>query len=170
MIEEWRDIKGYEGLYQVSNTGKVRSLNYLRMGVIRELRQRVGKDGYCMVVLSKNNKQEYKLVHKLVAEAFIPNLDNLPEINHKDECKTNNVVENLEYCSKSYNINYGSRNKRVADKLKKIVLQFSLGGEFIREWECANDINKELGIPKSNIVQACNNNYKQAGGFMWKYK
>lgn len=122
MIEEWRDIKGYEGLYQVSNMGRVQRLDKYIVDVSQGgIRTRMFKghimnltihnvSGYVSMYLSKNGKKKRYLVHRLVAEAFIPNPDNLPEINHKDENKVNNCVENLEWCTPKYNANYGERN------------------------------------------------------------
>ena len=119
MIEEWRPIVGYEGLYEVSNTGQVRSLdrydnrNCFRKGKV--LSPGKNTKGYLFVILTCNGKRKTINVHRLVTEAFLPNPDNLPEINHKDEDKTNNSVDNLEYCDRSYNINYGSRKDKVRD-------------------------------------------------------
>ena len=123
MIEEWRPIEGYEGLYEVSNTGRVRSVDrYIKNGhssyrlhkgkVISLLK---GEYGYIQVNLYYNGKNYKKYVHRLVAQAFIPNPDNLPQINHKDEDKTNNRVDNLEWCTAKYNINYGTRKDKVRE-------------------------------------------------------
>ena len=120
MIEEWRPVVGYEGLYEVSNTGRVRSLDryvkskgesyWLRKG--KMLSPAKDKNGYLKVNLSCNGKNNIIRVHRLVTEAFLPNPDNLPEVNHKDEDKTNNNVENLEWCNRKDNINYGTRTER----------------------------------------------------------
>ena len=121
MIEEiWRPIEGYEGLYEVSNTGQVRSLDrYVKYsnGRIHLHKGKVlspikDKDGYLQVSLYYNRKMYKKYVHRIVAEAFLPNPDNLPEVNHKDEDKTNNNVTNLEWCDRKYNLSYGSRQER----------------------------------------------------------
>lgn len=122
MIEEWRDIEGYEGLYQVSNLGRVKSLARTaidRRGIPhyvneRILKQAFDKDGYCLVGLHKDRKIKSGKVHRLVASAFIDNPHNLPEVNHKDENKSNNNVENLEWCTPKYNINYGTCLDRIA--------------------------------------------------------
>lgn len=121
MSESWKAIKGFEGKYEVSDSGKVRTLNYRGEGITKELKVGVNSiTGYVRVALIKDDKTIQKLVHRLVAEAFIPNKDNLPCINHKDECKTNNHVYNLEWCTYKYNANYGTRNKRASEKkLKK---------------------------------------------------
>ena len=120
MIEEiWRPIEGYEGLYEVSNTGLIRSLdrfvgNRNRIkGKILSIR--IEKDGYCSVALSKDGKIKRYKIHRLVAQAFLQNPDNLPQVNHKDEDKLNNSVENLEWCTAKYNINYGTRQERAID-------------------------------------------------------
>ena len=123
----WRPVVGYEGLYEVSNTGQVRSLNRYVKGKGKSYRLQKGKmlspiknkDGYLQVNLCCNGKNKMFLVHRLSAQAFLPNPDNLPEINHKDEDKTNNIVDNLEWCDRSYNNNYGTRKDKVREsKLK----------------------------------------------------
>ena len=119
MIEEWRPVVGYEGLYEVSSYGRVRSVdrydnrNCFRKGKV--LSPGIKPDGYLTVVLSCNGKCKTINVHRLVAQVFIENPDNLPEVNHKDEDKTNNNVDNLEWCSRKYNVNYGSRKDKVKD-------------------------------------------------------
>lgn len=118
--EKWKDIQGYEGLYQVSNLGNVRSVDriikhypkdYFQEG--RVLKSALTKNGYPMVILVNHNDRKTKMVHRLVAETFIDNPYNLPIINHKDEDKTNNRVNNLEWCTHKYNANYGTRNLRI---------------------------------------------------------
>ena len=112
--ENWKDIEGYEGLYQVSNLGRVKSLNYHRSW--KEQCLKPGKVcGYLYVILSKDGEVYGKYVHILVAEAFIPNPFNLPYVNHKDEVKTNNCVSNLEWCTAKYNTNYGTGMRRMLD-------------------------------------------------------
>ena len=122
MIEEWRPIVGYEGLYEVSSYGRVRSLDMYvkaRYGNYRLHKGKVlspgEKNGYLFVNLSCNGKHNTITVHRLVAQVFLPNPDNLPEVNHKDEDKTNNNADNLEWCDRKYNINYGSRKDKVKD-------------------------------------------------------
>ena len=128
---EWRPIEGYEGLYEVSNTGQVRSFDryvkysngriHLHKGKV--LSPSIRYDGYLVVLLSYNGKHKMFSVHRLVAEAFIPNPDNLPQVNHKDEDKTNNSVENLEWCDNKYNMNYGTRKRRVIEtKIEKGII------------------------------------------------
>lgn len=153
-IEEFRDIPGYEGLYEVSNLGRVR-----RNGKI--LKPSKNKKGYFQVSLCKNGTKKNARIHRLVAQSFISNPQNLPQINHKDEDKTNNAVENLEWCDSKYNNNYS---------LSKPVLQYDLLGNFIREWPSMIKVEEELGIYNSSISQCCLGNLKSAGGFIWKYK
>ena len=177
-IEIWKDYKDYEGLYQASNLGRLRSLDTYRKGrngSIRFCKGRIlkpctDKDGYLQVVLCKNNKQKTYKVHRLVAETFIPNTDNLPCINHRDECKTNNNVENLEWCDCKYNSNYGTRNKKVALKKKKPVLQYTIDGKFVREWPSAMDAERNGSFSSANICMCCKGKIKKHKGFIWKYK
>ena len=179
MEEIWRDIKDYEGLYQVSNLGRVRSLNYRHIGKVNIRKTSKTRSGYLIVCLYKDGKRKYFSVHRLVAETFIQNLLNLPEVNHKDEDKTNNFVGtpendykdgNLEWCDRSYNKNYGNRNEKVAKKLSKNVLQFTKTGNFIREWSSLHEIKKELGFNCANISHCCLGNTNSSYGFVWKYK
>lgn len=118
-------------------------------------------------------------IHKLVAEAFIPNPENKPLINHKDENKENNSVDNLEYCTHKYNVNYGTRNKRAGieiskslinnPKTTKKVFQFDLNGTFIKEWISATEVQRQLGIKQPLIVRVCKGRRKSTGGFIWRY-
>lgn len=122
MQEIWKDIKHYEGLYQVSNLGNVKTLDkYVNSGIKNnnkvkrkgKLLKQYNKRGYLQVTLTHNNKRKYVGVHRLVAQAFIPNPNNLPQVNHKDEDPLNNHVENLEWCTAKYNCNYGNRNSKI---------------------------------------------------------
>ena len=170
MEEIWQDIEGYEGLYQVSNLGRVKSL---RNNII--LSQSITRNGYKNVILYTNNIRKLYLVHRLVATAFIPNPDNLPQVNHKDENKTNNRVDNLEWCDCKYNINYGTciRRRQLSNtngKCSKTVLQYSLDGTFIKEWKSTMDVERNLGLANSHISECCRNIIKTAYGYIWKYK
>lgn len=118
MVEEWKPIKDYEGLYEISSNGRVKSLNYNKTGREQILKPIKNRFGYLQIILNQNGKKKHFSVHRLVAQAFISNIENKPCINHKDEDKTNNKVENLEWCTVSYNNNYGTRNKQVSKALK----------------------------------------------------
>lgn len=160
--EEWRTIEEYPD-YMVSNMGNIKSLKY---GKERVLKQEKIKNGYCRVKLHKEGKQKMYLVHRLVALHFIPNPQNLPEVNHKSEVKTENNVENLEWCSHTYNINFGTRNGRMS----KPILQFSKSGNIIlRKWESTHQVERELGINNGNIIRCCKGKLKTAGKYRWMY-
>lgn len=116
--ETWKDIEDFEG-YQISNLGRVKSLNYRHTKRERILQQRLGTEGYCQINLFKNGKKYAFLVHRLVAMAYIPNPNGKPQVNHIDECKTNNCVENLEWATAKENTNYGTRNERRLKTLKE---------------------------------------------------
>lgn len=127
-FEYWKDIKGFEGLYQISNLKRVKSLPRMRVskgGSLcpvseRILSQKIDRYGYPIATLSKDGKSHFIPVHKLMAQAFIPNPKHLPQVNHKDENKTNNHLSNLEWCTAGYNSRYGTRTKRLAEKLSII--------------------------------------------------
>lgn len=109
--EIWKPVVGYEGLYEVSNLGRVRSLNYNGTGTKGTLSEATNKCGYKYLVLCNNGKRKHHLVHRLVAGAFLINPNNLPQVNHKDEHKDNNCIDNLEWCDNKYNNNYGTKNQ-----------------------------------------------------------
>lgn len=175
--EEWRDITRYEN-YQVSNCGRVKSLNYHMTGEEQLLRPATEGGGYLFVRLYKDGKQKSFKVHRLVATAFIPNTENLSDINHKDECKTNNAVSNLEWCDTKYNINYGTHKERMAAALtngrtSKRVGQFNLEGELIKEWPSTRECGRN-GFSQSAVAACCRNEFTRAGnnvykGYIWKY-
>ena len=199
MEEIWKDIKGYEG-YQVSNLGRVRSLdridsnNHPLKGVI--LKPYISNSGYLLVGLYKQQKRDRKLLHRLVAEAFIPNPDNKPEIDHINTIKIDNTVflnedgsvnyekTNLRWVTKKENMNnpltktkmqinarkpskgkYGKKHHR-----SKPIIQYDKEGNFIKEWDCANDVERVLGISNKHIGSVCLRKRKSCGGYIWKYK
>ena len=131
-MEEWRDIKGYEGKYKISSYGKVKSLKHKDEKL---LKPSYDKDGYKQVILCDNGKDKKWFIHRLVAIHFLPNPNNLPQVNHKDEDKANNVVENLEWCTCKYNINYGTAKNKKAKSQGRQVLCITTGKIFysIRE-------------------------------------
>lgn len=174
--EIWKDIKGYEELYQVSNMGRIKSLkrkaknkNGYRITnekIIKPVLTSTCK--YYTVGLCKNKKRKILLVHRLVAQAFIPNPNNYKEVNHKDENKQNNNVNNLEWCNHQYNMHYGKCLKMISiNQHRKKINQYDLEGNFIKQWESVSDIKKELNI--TNIASCCKGRYKQCNGYIWKY-
>ena len=163
MDEIWHDIECYKGLYQISNKGRVKSLKY---GKERILIPGTNRLGYMYVCLYHDNMKKTVKLHRLVANAFISNPYNLPEVNHKDENKKNNCVENLEWITHIDNCNYGTYNERLSRK----ILQYSRSGEFIREWQGAREVERLLGINHQNISKCCKGRYKSACGFIWRYK
>lgn len=171
-MEEWKDIEGYEGLYQVSNLGRVKSLGNGSSNNSKEriLKSYKNNNGYLRVFLCKEQIRKIYLVHRLVASAFIPNTDNLPQVNHIDEDKTNNRVDNLEWCDIKYNSNYGSRNIKVSKANSIPILQFSKTGEFIKKWESATQVERELGFNNGNIISCCKEKLKLAYGYKWGYE
>ena len=194
MKEIWKEIKYYPN-YMVSNLGRVKSLGrwvykeYRGKRWQREkiLKPKIEKSGYQRVGLWKNGKQKLFQVHRLVAQAFIKNPNNYPQVNHKNEIKDDNRVENLEYCDAKYNVNYGTRNKRVSEKMKgmklseetknkiseansKPVLQYELNGNFIKEWPSTMEVERRLGFANTHISACCKGKLKQSYGFKWKYK
>lgn len=172
-IEIWKTVI-YNGVvyenYQVSNLGRVKSLNYNKTGKERLMKGLKDKDGYLNVCLCKNGKIKRAKIHRLVAQTFLPNPLNLPQVNHKNEMKNDNRVENLEWCDSKYNCNYGTSANRIGEKLSKPILQFTLDGEFIREWKSCYEVQRKLGYRQSYTNACCREKYKQAYGFIWKYK
>ena len=157
-----KNIKGYEGLYGITTEGDVYSYKSKKF-----LKPVADCKGYLFVRLCKDGKVKNYRIHRLVAEAYLPNSENLPQINHRDENKTNNCLQNLEWCDASYNTNYGTRNEKVSNSKKIPILQYTLDGEFIREWHSATDIGIEV---KSTICNCLKGRYKTAYGYLWKYK
>lgn len=177
MREEWRDIKGYEGLYQVSNWGRIKSSpnRYQRRKMKSEggIMKAVNIQGYLQVTLYKDRKHKRFMLHRLVAEAFVENErpSEFSYVNHKDENSLNNFASNLEWCTHRYNINYGTRNLRVSLKEGKNVYRYDLEGNFIDSFHSVNEAARVLGIKgHSHICQACNGLRHKAYGYKWKYE
>ena len=179
MEEIWKDIAGYEGLYQVSNFGNVRSLKYRRSNEIRQLTPKCNNSGRLWVELADNGKRKPMLIHRLVAMAFIPNPNDYPQINHKDENPKNNRVDNLEWCTAEYNLDYywdrrrgkdGVAHPRKLGKLMKMpIIQETLNGDFVRKWDNSRQTKVELGWNDWSIAECCRGNRKTAYGFTWRY-
>ena len=158
-MEIWRDIEGYEGIYQVSNKGRIK---HFKNG-IRKLSLK--KNGYYGICLYNHRKYENFLIHRLVAEAFIPNKDNLPMVNHKDENKLNNNVDNLEWCDAKYNSNYGTRKERLRKIRGKKVLCIETG----KIYNSIGEASEILHISRPNINKCLYHKRKTAGGYHWKF-
>lgn len=178
--EIWKDIEDYEGIYQISNLGRVKSLEKTMWNNHQNIKKeemilKPNKDGkgYFCVKLYKNKKCKMKKVHRLVAQAFIDNPNNKKQVNHIDGNKENNCVNNLEWCTCQENIKHSWKNhlhkplKGKDNKLSKEVLQYDLQGNFIKVWDCVEEARKTLHI--SNISSVCNGKRKKAGGYIWKY-
>lgn len=156
-----KDIKGYEGLYAVTSCGKVWSYRKQKF-----LKPAITNTGYFRVRLYKNGESEWAAVHRLVAMAYVLNIDNKPQVNHKDEDKSHNWANNLEWATPSENTNYGTRNERVAEKRKKPIYCVELN----RVFDGAIDIEKEFGMNHSLIARVCNKKRKTAYGYHFSYK
>ena len=181
-MEHWKAIAGYEGLYEVSDLGRVKSLNYNHTGIEKILKPGKNQGGYLAVILCKDGKHKYMRVNRLVAQAFLPNPLNLPQVNHRDEDKLNNAASNLEWCTASYNINFGTRNRRVAEAVAKAnrnkpklsnrpkpVQQLDKQGNLLATFPSTHEAERITGIRHGNICQCCLGRYKSAGGFVWKF-
>ena len=190
-IEIWKQIEDFD--YQISNKGTVKSVSriaknrfssfYTKEKILKPLKL---NKGYLGVRLYKNSKGVTKKIHRLVAEAFIPNPNNLPQVNHKDENPSNNFVyvntdgtvdiekSNLEWCTAKYNNNYGTRNEKVSKnhaKLnKKITLQYTLDKQLVAEYESAAEASRQTGFDVVNIRLVCEEKKKSYKNFIWKYK
>lgn len=186
MTEIWKDIEGFEGRYQISNLGRVKSLSrYVQFGKQRRFvpeyirKEKSKPNGYRYVQLNLNGKEKDFHVHRLVAKHFVPGYFDGAHVNHKDGNKANNTADNLEWCTRSENqrhmyhvLNHkawvNGRFGAESPRAKRIV-QLSMNGEVIREWSCAADVQRELGIQESGIRKVLKGTCNQAGGFKWKY-
>ena len=171
--EEWRDVAGYEGLYQVSNMGLVKSLErkdrFGRTVKERILKQTVTHDGYLMISLCTGGKQKMFSVHRLVCQAFHENPDNKSDVNHINENKTDNRACNLEWSTRKENLNHGSRNERAAKARSKPVGQYTRYGDLVKVWPSTQEAERQAGFNHGNISEVANGNRKTAHGFIWKY-
>ena len=181
--EVWKSVVGYEGIYEVSNMGRVKSIARICAHKHGQCRRKetlmkltpCGKgvlrhsNKYRQVRLTKNGVSKLIPVHRLVAMAFLPNPHNLPQVNHKDENPSNNNVENLEWCDAKYNCNYGTLPSYRSDFSSRAVMQFSLDGVFIAEYSSITKASKTLGLRGSIISEVCKGVKGSSGGFLWRY-
>lgn len=176
MNEVWKDVKGYEGLYQVSNLGRVKSIK--RDLVMVPHKRQHGYLGVQLHGKGGHPKRNFKTfsVHRLVAEAFVPNPGNKPEVNHINEDKTDNRAENLEWATRVENCNHGTRNRRCGDaninnpKTSTPVKQYTLDGEYIATYPSIHEASRQTGAFIDNIWRACNGVYSQSKGYIWRYE
>ena len=166
MEEVWKDIEGYEGLYQVSNKGRVKSLKNNNTKKEKVLKPIIGK-GYKRVRLCKYKTRKLYAVHRLVANAFLPNPHNFPCVNHKDECRTNNVVSNLEWCTHKYNCNYGTGIERSSKARSKQVRAFK-NDELIMTFHSPKEAGRQ-GLNQGAVAACCRGEKKTYKGYEWKY-
>lgn len=164
MEEIWKEVPGFEGLYQVSNYGQIRSTP--RRGTTGGIMKgHIDKKGYINITLRKDGAQYTQKLHRLIAITFIPNPNNYPEVNHKDENKQNNRVDNLEWCTTSYNHEYGTRTVRASTRCGKPIRCVETGIEY----QGAKWASKELSIDSSGITKALKNLNRTCGGYHWQY-
>lgn len=187
MREIWKDIKGYEGRYMISNLGNVLTMRYKGKGKAKQLKPYNDEKGYFMVSLYNNKKIKTKRIHEIVAKTFILNPDNLPQVNHIDGNKHNNRIDNLEWCTSKENIRHAWKNGLMKStkgrkrknlkhnflgykaKKSKSVAQYSLDGEYINTWKSINEAARNSNISAGNIHRCCMGEFKQTGGYIWKF-
>ena len=182
-METWKKIDWIDGIpliYEVSNYGNVRAIEHktaykgtdgFAVRKERIKKQQTDKNGYKRVMLyGKQPFKKFVRVHRLVAIAFIPNPNNLPCVNHKDENKTNNELDNLEWCTTSYNNTYGTRIERVRERTSKKVLKYDLDGNFLERYVSVTDAGRKNNVSPGNIVSVCKGYYKQIKGYIYRYE
>ncbi len=179
MQEIWKDIPNYEGLYQISNLGRVKSLErivkynhskFSQKGMKERILSTKILNGYLAATLYKNKKRKSFLIHRLVANAFIPNPNNYPQVNHKDENKFNNNALNLEWCTNEYNIHYGTGIQRCSIARFKPVCKYSLGGVPLEKYLSQSEAAIKNNVSQANISKCCNGRLKTYKGYIWKYE
>ena len=169
--EKWVDIVGYEGLYSISNLGRIASHHRGKCKILHPTTHRTNR--YSYVNLCRNGIVKSFRVHVLVAKHFLPPIEGKVEVNHKDENKSNNRVDNLEWCDRKYNVNYGTARERlraaIGKRLGKPVVQYSKTGEYIRSYDSITEARQIVGCSIPNIVNCCKRRKPSAGGFVWRY-
>jgi hypothetical protein len=187
MKEIWKDINGYEGMYQISNLGRVKSLariverqnNHDLFVRERILTNGTYLNGYKYARLHRGGQTKNELIHRLVASAFIENKENLPFVNHKDETKDNNVINNLEWCTREYNMNYGTCRARIkknvdlikrGNAIKKPIKQLDADGNIIKNWDSSFDAETHFaGKFTGNISKCLRGRQEKSYGYKWQY-
>lgn len=189
-MEIWKDICGFEGLYKISSYGRIKSLHYYGGNRVKILKPVKDSDGYLTIGIWKDKKRYSKKMHRLVAEAFIPNPENFPQINHKDEDRENNHVENLEWCTNKYNVNYGNHSlhaaqaqmgkRHTAEHIMKIranapgskaVLMINPDDmSIVVEYVSGSEAARQIRGTATNVAYACRNQGTKYKGYFWRYK
>lgn len=164
MIEEWQTVQ-VSNLYEISNIGRIRNKKTQKI-----ISQRKNNGGYMIANLYKNGVPKTYIVHRLVADVFLPKEQGKNYVNHRDEDKTNNSVNNLEWCDVLYNNTYGTRIENASKKVRKAINQYDKNNNFIRTWSSASEVEKRLKYFGSNICTCCKGRQKTAYGYKWKYK
>lgn len=179
----FKDIPEYEGYYFADSNGNIyskdriinvynprvnKSFSYIKKGL--KLTPRMKKTGYYVVTLCKEGIRNEELLHRIIARTFIPNLDNLPQVNHKDENKLNNCVDNLEWCTGEYNYYYGSNLERIKNNQKvRSISQYRNDNSYINTFKSINEAERITGVKHYNIISVCKGKRNTAGGYIWRY-
>ena len=177
--EVWKDVPNYEGIYKASNFGRIKMVKRTLTDSLGKkinkkehiLKPRTG-NRYYMIALYKNGKREDLLLHRVIAQTFIPNPENKPFVNHKDENCFNNCSDNLMWCTQKENMNWGTINERMSknSKSKRKVNQYDMNGNFIKQWDCMTDFYKSKGLKlKTGIIECCKGRRQSHMGYKWKY-